>query len=522
MPARSAQELITTPSKAQPQPGVKVTRYRRTTRKTPQCPFCDLRKLRKGTVSSRKGGSKKKCGLKAASPAGSLHSTFPINLRETKQVPSPYHTPQKRSIPIQRTPGTAGTQYWTPSVQIAGPAIPPAARTARPVISPGISVQTAKLGPSPGISKQSAKPGQSPGTSTRTARPVKATERWASWSRQRSTSSSSGLQQTPTAPTGRTHALAGPKQPQISTTTSSKDKRSISQTSAGSSPGDTSALKSTGATKTVENATKQAGTYIPERDYNPVCNCTNCRKERKLREENDVCDCYDCITEMRSTISAGKSSQKSSASPHRPIRMKAEYTWVKKLLKIQQPAGRYHTPNEKRVEYPWQKDSKKSASLAHSHQSGGATSRDRSSSSHHGISTPSVSQQSQPSSATTGDSHTASQTEPSKQQEDAQSGFKTANKSTSSAAGTSQTPSPYITPRSTRKSSRSTRKSSRSSRKSRRARRGRHAGQPRWPSSSDESESWSEPEQESGSGSYRTPRSRSRSQRKSKKRKPWR
>ncbi|EYC01458.1 hypothetical protein Y032_0107g3813 [Ancylostoma ceylanicum] len=673
-PSRS--ERTAPPSRKQPPPGVKVTRFPRSPRKgTPEC----LYNLRK----PRKGESRREYDLKNASPAGSLHSTFPINLQETKVPLSPYQTPQKRSIPIQRTPGTAGTQYWTPkagsrspSVRTARPAlsppvrtarsaVSPSLRTARPVISPGTSIRTARTGPSrvipaqtakygqssgisvqaakpspspwrsvqaakpgqspgtsiqaakpgpspgisiqaaksgpspgisiqatksgpssgtsvqgakpgqslgtsaqavkpgesprtsmeaikpgqspgtsvqtakpglsPGISIQATKPVQSPGSSVRTARSGKSSGRWASWSRSRSTSSSSGRPQTPMVPAGRTSILSAPKEPQPSATISSKDRpRSFSQTSAGSSPGLAGASNNIAPPKSMEQPAMQAGTYIPERDYNPVCNCTNCKNERRLREENDVCDCYDCITEMRTTISAGKtSSRKSSASPHPPLRMKAEYTWVKKLLKIQQPAGRYHTPNEKRVEYPWQKTSA-TPSQVHSHQNGGGTSRNRSSSSHHGISTPSASQHSQSSSVATGGSQSSSQAEPVKQREESVSGPRSENKSTSSAA-TFNTSSPYVTPRSTRKSTRSTKKSSRSTRKSTRSRRSRRAGKPRWPSSSDESESWSEPEQQSGS--YRTPRSRSQRQRffshilvfgnehffrRSKKRKPWR
>ncbi|VDM78689.1 unnamed protein product [Strongylus vulgaris] len=175
--------------------------------------------------------------------------------------------------------------------------------------------------------------------------------------------------------------------------------------------------------------------------------------------------------------SAGKSSSKSDKK-HPPRRMKAEYEWVKKLLKVQQPGGRYHTPQSKPVSYPWQQ-SKKSAS---SH-SGGGTYRERSTSSHHGISsTPEVK-------ASPAVGQPSSQTDSSKQQ----SGGSTISKaSESQSKGTSTTASPYLTG---------------STGRSKSSLEGRS-----YDSQQSDSDSWSAPEDDS-TGSYQTPISRLRNRR---------
>ncbi|KAK6738820.1 hypothetical protein RB195_020740 [Necator americanus] len=409
---------------------------------------------------------RKSLGVKIPSPAGSLHSTFPINLKESKPT-SPFKTPQKRTIPIhiQRSKQEVKTTpFFTPQTQLSS------------------SLRTARSGSTP----------------------------TSSWTKGGTRVKSSSRPQTPTqlAPSN-VPVLSAPKPSQPPPPAVTVEKKGFSLTSGGSSPATVTA-------KLIESPaacppTRTATTYIPERDYNPVCNCTNCRTERNRREENDICDCYDCICETKSSKSDDKTSSQTK-SPHPPKRVKAEYEWIKKLLKIQQPHGRYHSPNPRNYDYPWRVYHRKSSTSRHSHQSGSGAYRQRSTSGPLGISSSSVSQkESQPSIVSSG----TGQTVPLQLREEKSAVSKTRGEqpSTSSASGTTnpQPTEPVNEPGGRKKSNRR----NRSYRKSR-SRRDR--------SSDESSESWTEPEDDTSGSSYKTPRSRMRSlsQRKWKKRRSWR
>ncbi|CAJ0596609.1 unnamed protein product [Cylicocyclus nassatus] len=493
--------------------------------------------------SQRDLSSKKVTRMKEMTPIGSLHSTFPITLTETKQSVLPYKTPP-RTIPIiQATPGTAGTKYWTPSSSLkTAKAATPRARSQSPRFG---RARTPKSEKEPLLLTSPKR------TPTKVPQPI--STKWSSWLQEKTVPPTTlparashvalkvtervetgkavsgtapppkSLSQTSAGPSARTTTpipLSSPRKhmPSVVTALSPKTKtggvammsssmskpsslpsaRDLQPVPTPASPGGTVAVtfpsQGDRAGAAVVAVAAQTGTipvptatYIPERDYNPVCNCTNCRAERKIREENDVCDCYECIYEMRSSgglKSAGKSSSTSSKK-HPPRRMKAEYEWVKMLLHVQQPAGRYHTPKSKPVTYPWQKPKQ---ATSHSHQSGGGTYRERSTSSHLGISATPESRTQSVGSATS--------SQATKQQLQSSTASKP---SETPAKATSTSGSSFVTGSAGR---------TRSSLEGR-----SFSSLPQ----SDESDSWTAPSDE-WTGSYLTPRSRSRSQRQSFKR----
>ncbi|ETN74464.1 hypothetical protein NECAME_12964 [Necator americanus] len=354
---------------------------------------------------------------------------------------------QPDEIDVEVKPGTAD-QSRRPSSQIKHKAKQPTTESAGVLSS---SLRTARSGSTP----------------------------TSSWTKGGTRVKSSSRPQTPTqlAPSN-VPVLSAPKplQPPPAVTV---EKKGFSLTSGGSSPATVTA-------KLIESPaacppTRTATTYIPERDYNP-----------------DICDCYDCICETKSSKSDDKTSSQTK-SPHPPKRVKAEYEWIKKLLKIQQPHGRYHSPNPRNYDYPWRVYHRKSSTSRHSHQSGSGAYRQRSTSGPLGISSPSVSQkESQPSIVSSG----TGQTVPLQLREEKSAVSKTRGEqpSTSSASRTTnpQPTEPVNEPGGRKKSNRR----NRSYRKSR-SRRDR---------SSDEStESWTEPEDDTSGSSYKTPRSRMRS-----------
>ncbi|KAK5984827.1 hypothetical protein GCK32_010563 [Trichostrongylus colubriformis] len=131
-------------------------------------------------------------------------------------------------------------------------------------------------------------------------------------------------------------------------------------------------------TETKQQITKPHVTpdYNPQRDYNPVCDCTNCANLRKYRLEQNLCDCYDCIMALHTDIdtpSCRESKEKLRRSPAQPhtrqpprVRAKGSYPWVKRLTKVQQPGKPYQTPAKKENPKPWELSGSRDKKKSHS------------------------------------------------------------------------------------------------------------------------------------------------------------
>ncbi|XGW11280.1 hypothetical protein V3C99_012631 [Haemonchus contortus] len=118
--------------------------------------------------------------------------------------------------------------------------------------------------------------------------------------------------------------------------------------------------------RTVSERFRLAHDYDPQRDYNSVCDCTNCRNERKNRSEQNLCDCYECIMALRNgvVLPTCEEREKKAQTPPGPgetdveapkeepreaprERAKGSFPWVKRLVKTQQPDKAKQPPKKK-------------------------------------------------------------------------------------------------------------------------------------------------------------------------------